>query len=74
MTGPYDSVIGRSKDKIIERFLTGMPTRFELGTGDVQLHGAVVEIDAATGRAVRIERIQEHFVPRTKDAQDPDDQ
>lgn len=73
MTGPYDSVIGRSKDKIIERFLTGMPTRFELGTGDVQLHGVVVDIDAATGKAVRIERIQEHFVPKPEDVQDPDD-
>lgn len=74
MTGPYDSVIGRNKDRIIERFLTGMPTRFELGTGDVQLHGAVVEIDAATGRAVRIERIQERFATKTENAQDPDDQ
>ena len=74
MTGPYDSVIGRNKDRIIERFLTGMPTRFELGKGDVQLHGAVVEIDAATGRAVRIERIQERFATKTENAQDPDDQ
>ena len=59
MTGPYDSVIGRNKDKIIERFLTGMPTRFELGTKDVALHAAVVEIDEKTGYALRIERIQE---------------
>jgi len=59
MTGPYDSVIGRNKDKIIERFLTGMPTRFELGTEDIQLHGALVDIDEKTGRALAIKRIRE---------------
>ncbi len=59
MTGPYDSVIGRNKDRIIERFLTGMPTRFELGTGDVQLHGVLMEFDEATGRALKIQRVRE---------------
>lgn len=59
MTGPYDSVIGRKKDKIIERFLTGMPTRFELGTEDIELCGALVEVDEKTGRALTIERIRE---------------
>lgn len=59
MTGPYDSVIGRKKEKIIERFLTGMPTRFELGTEDVQLHGVVLEIDEKSGKAVGIKRVQE---------------
>ena len=76
MTGPYDSVIGRNKDKIIERFLTGMPTRFELGVGDVQMHGALIEIDEKTGKALSIERIKEKVVePRRKDdEEDPDGQ
>jgi metallophosphoesterase (TIGR00282 family) len=59
MTGPYDSVIGRNKDRIIERFLTGMPTRFELGTKGIALCGAIVEIDEKTGRALQIKRVQE---------------
>lgn len=59
MTGPYDSVIGRKKEKIIERFLTGMPTRFELGTEDIQLHGVLLTVDEKTGRALAIKRIQE---------------
>lgn len=62
MTGPYDSVIGRQKDRIVERFLTGTPTRFELGTEDVQMHGAIIEIDASTGRALKIERVREKAV------------
>ncbi len=59
MTGPYDSVIGRKKDRILERFLTGMPTRFEMGTEDVQLHGALVEVDDKTGKALNIVRVRE---------------
>jgi len=59
MTGPYDSVIGRNKDRIIERFLTGMPTRFELGTKSIALCGAIVEVDEKTGRALAIKRVQE---------------
>lgn len=59
MTGPYDSVIGRKKDKIIERFLTGMPTRFELGTDEVELHGVLLDVDEKTGRALAIERVRE---------------
>lgn len=59
MCGPYDSVIGQEKSKIIERFLTGMPTRFEVAGGDVRLSGAIIEIDDTSGRARGIERVQE---------------
>ncbi len=59
MCGPFDSVIGRNKERIIERFLTGMPIRFELGTEDIRLQGAVVEIDEKTGKGLSIERLNE---------------
>jgi hypothetical protein len=74
MTGPYDSVIGRKKERIIERFLTGMPTRFEMGEGDIRLCGALVEVDEGTGKAARIERIAEPFQAKINHAEDPDDQ
>jgi hypothetical protein len=57
MTGPYDSVIGVKKELVIERFLTGMPARFEAANGDVRLCGVVVDCDDQTGRATRIERL-----------------
>lgn len=57
MTGPYDSVIGVEKDAVIQRFLTGMPTRFETAKGDPRLAGAVVDVDEATGRARKIDRL-----------------
>ncbi len=58
MCGPFDSVIGQKKEKIIERYLTGMPTRFEVATSDVALQGVVLDIDEKTGKARSIERIQ----------------
>jgi 2',3'-cyclic-nucleotide 2'-phosphodiesterase len=58
MTGPYASVIGRRVEDVLKRFLTSIPTRFEVATDDVQLHGAVVDVDEKTGRARSIVRIQ----------------
>jgi len=59
MTGPYDSVIGRKKEQIIERFVTQLPTRFEMATDDVQMHGVIIDIDEKTGKALGIKRVQE---------------
>jgi metallophosphoesterase (TIGR00282 family) len=59
MTGPYDSVIGRRKENIIERFLTQLPTRFEVASGDEQMHGVLVTVDPGTGKALSIVRVQE---------------
>lgn len=59
MTGPFDSVIGRNKEQILTRFISQLPTRFDMAQGDIQLHGAVIDIDEKTGRADSIKRIQE---------------
>lgn len=57
MTGPYDSVIGVKKELVIDRFLSGMPARFEAANGDVRLCAVVVSCNDHTGRATAIERI-----------------
>lgn len=59
MTGPYDSVIGRRVDQILERFLTNIPVRSEVAEQNVQLRAALVEVDDASGKAISIERITE---------------
>jgi len=59
MTGPQDSVIGRRHDAIVEHFLTLMPRRFEVADKDVELEGAIVNIDDETGKALSIERVKE---------------
>ncbi len=59
MTGPFDSVLGRKPEQIIRRFITGLPTRFEMADSDVQLQGAVITCDDKTGKSSAIKRIQE---------------
>jgi metallophosphoesterase (TIGR00282 family) len=58
MCGAYDSVIGREKKSVVRHMTTGMYTPYGIGEGDERLCGAVVEVDEATGRARRLERIE----------------
>ncbi|HXT70636.1 MAG TPA: TIGR00282 family metallophosphoesterase [Vicinamibacterales bacterium] len=57
MTGPHDSVIGVERNAIIQRFLTGLPQRFETATENPRLNGVLVKADEQTGRAHSIERL-----------------
>lgn len=57
MTGPIDSVIGIKKELIIQKFLTSMPTRYEVAPGPAVLRAVAVAVDPDTGRAARIERV-----------------
>lgn len=62
MVGPYDSVLGRRSDQIINRFLTQMPTKFELAEDNIQLHGAILDVNTDTGKAISIKRVQKKLV------------
>jgi metallophosphoesterase (TIGR00282 family) len=57
MTGPHDGVIGMDKTAVIARFVSGLPGRFEPAGGDSRLHGVIVTVVPATGRATAIERL-----------------
>jgi hypothetical protein len=57
MTGPYESILGRRIDRVLETTLTFNPTHFEVATGDVRLSGSIVDIDPSTGRATAIRRL-----------------
>ena len=61
-TGPHESVLGREIEPVIRRFVTGIPQRFEVAKNRVLLHGAVIEIDEITGKAVNIHRVLERLV------------
>ena len=58
MTGPHDSVIGVEADLAIRRMRTGMPVRFQPAEGGVRIEGALVDCDAATGRATACEAVR----------------
>jgi metallophosphoesterase (TIGR00282 family) len=58
MTGPLHSVIGIKKELAIEKFLTGMPRRFEVASGPVVFCAVLLELDARLGKALSIERIR----------------
>jgi len=57
MTGPLDSVIGFEPSTVLPRFINGLPTRFEVGSGPVVFNGLLIDIETASGRAWSVERI-----------------
>ena len=58
MCGPYDSVLGRRKDRVLKYMTTNMPVPFDVATGDVRMCGLLSDIDPETGRALAVERIE----------------
>lgn len=57
MCGPHASILGRKVERVLDVAVTGVPAPFDVADGDVRLSGAIVGIDAQTGRATHIERI-----------------
>lgn len=57
MTGPFESIIGRRIDRVMETTLTSRPTEFSVATGDVRLCGTIVDVNPESGRATAIERL-----------------
>src|SRR5213075_2747715 len=65
MTGPHGGVIGMDRHGIIGKFLSGLPARFEVATGDVQMNCVLIETadqgprnSAGRLRARSIERLR----------------
>jgi len=59
MCGPVNSILGRKIEPIMNRFISNLPASFPVAGGEVRLHGALIEIDESTWRALRITRIDE---------------
>lgn len=72
MTGPYDSVLGRRRDRVLSYMTTAQPAPFDVATGDVRMCGAIAEIDTQTGKAISIERVEVQGAATDK-AYDEDD-
>lgn len=57
MTGPYASVLGREVKPVVDRFLDGMPRRFDVATEDVRLSAALIEINVSNANSQKIELV-----------------
>lgn len=57
MTGAYDSVIGMTKEPVIEGFLSQNRLRFEVAKNDCRLGGCLLDLDRATGACVAIKSL-----------------
>jgi metallophosphoesterase (TIGR00282 family) len=57
MTGSYAGVIGMNKADVISRFTSAVARRAEHSTGDVRICAVVVDVDASTGKAREITRL-----------------
>ena len=58
MTGPRESIIGADKSIIITSFLTEIPEKKEIATGEVELNAIMIEVDDSTNKTVSITRIR----------------
>lgn len=54
MCGVRDSALGMNQDVIIERFITGLPKRFSVASGEELVSGAWVDVDPKTGTALGV--------------------
>ena len=58
MCGPYNSVLGRRKDRVLKHMTTGLPHFFEVATGDPRICGILATVDEVGGHALAIERVE----------------
>lgn len=59
MTGGHGGIIGTTYESVISKFLTSLPSKFEVEEREPRLQAVIVEIDDETGRACDIRRINE---------------
>ncbi len=59
MTGPKNSVIGMDMNASIKRFVTTLPERYRIATGECKLNAVVFDIDDTTNKVKHIYRVQQ---------------
>jgi metallophosphoesterase (TIGR00282 family) len=58
MTGPHNGILGRDFDHVLESTLTMRHSTLPVATGDLRIHGTIVEVDESSGRATSIQLVQ----------------
>ncbi|MEW6556958.1 MAG: TIGR00282 family metallophosphoesterase [Elusimicrobiota bacterium] len=57
MVGSADSVIGVEKSDVLKRFLTAMPTKFQVAKDNIVFNGVVLTVNKHTGKCEKIDRL-----------------
>ena len=58
MTGPYESILGRAIEPVMNTTLTFDPNSFHVATEDLRLSGTWLDADPLTGKAHFVQRLQ----------------
>jgi metallophosphoesterase (TIGR00282 family) len=62
MVGADHSVLGRSVESVVKKFVSGMPVRLAVQeTGKIRLDGVVLSYDPVTGRATNCQNFSEYI-------------
>lgn len=61
MVGPHNSVLGVNKDTVINKFLSGLPVKFEVAKGPVVFCAIVIDVNTTTGKTNDIIRVQRYW-------------
>ena len=57
MTGPHDSILGRSKECVFETTYSFRPRTFHVAKKDSRISGVLIDVDRKTGKAQSIRRL-----------------
>ncbi|MDR2180940.1 MAG: TIGR00282 family metallophosphoesterase [Synergistaceae bacterium] len=60
MTGGHGGIIGIETENVMSRYLTGLPSKFEVCSSELKINAVVIDIDDDFHRAVNLTRINEY--------------
>lgn len=58
MTGAIDGIIGMRANEVLYHFITKLPAKFEVASGQVKMCAVLIEVDSTTSKALSIQRIE----------------
>jgi len=62
MTGGHGGIIGNKTDSVLSKFLTGMPSKFDVCDEHLRINAVLIDIDDESSCATDIRRINEFFI------------
>ena len=57
MTGPKFSILGMDREAALKRFLTALPEKYKIASGETMLNACIFEVDDNTNKVTKITRI-----------------